>query len=56
MKKYFLICSFLFAYNEIAGIISVNIGLIFVQLMGLMSIGWIVIGGVIAVSIISLIL
>lgn len=47
-----LICVFTFAFNEIAGIIFVNIGIIFTQIIGLINFGWIFIFAIISISII----
>lgn len=51
-----LLCSFLFSYNEVAGIISVNLGIIFVNLTGLIHFGIIPQTAIIALSIVILII
>ena len=51
-----LICAFAFAYNEVAGIILVNLGIIFVNLIGLVHFGIVYITAIIGVSIIMLVI
>lgn len=50
-----LICAFAFAYNEVAGIVAMNVGVIFVNFIGLISFGAVGIGAIVAISIIILI-
>jgi hypothetical protein len=50
-----LIFTFAFAWNEVAGILSINVGLIFLQIIGIINFGWIFIFASIGVSIILLI-
>jgi hypothetical protein len=50
-----MICAFAFYLNEVAGIISINVGIIFVQIIGLVSFGWIFTSAIIGASILILI-
>ena len=50
-----LLCAFLFFYNAIAGIISINIGLIVCQLIGILNLGITGISAIIAISVIIII-
>ncbi len=47
-----MICAFMFSFNELAGIFSVNVGIIAVNLLGLINFGWITISSIIAISIV----
>jgi hypothetical protein len=46
-----LICAFAFKFNEIAGIVLINAGLIFCNLMGLINFGWTSITAILLISI-----
>lgn len=50
-----LICAFFFKFNEIAGILMVNVGVIFVNLIGLINFGYGFISAIIAISVIILV-
>jgi protein associated with RNAse G/E len=47
-----IVCAFAFKYNEIAGIILLNVGIIATDLIGFINFGWIAIFGFISISII----
>jgi hypothetical protein len=51
-----LVAGFAFAYNEVAGIISINLAIIFVNIIGLVHFGMLYITAIIAVSAIMLVI
>jgi hypothetical protein len=46
-----LVCAFAFNFNEIAGIVLVNVGVIFVNFMGLIKFGNIFVTAMVAISV-----
>lgn len=47
-----LICGFAFSFNSLAGIFSLDVGIIAVNLLGLINFGWVTIGAIVCISIV----
>ena len=50
-----LICCFAFAFNEVAGIVLIYVGVIFVNALNLINFGWVTVCATAAISIVILI-